>query len=97
MITSSGKASAETRAWATSSVPVGWLCVNARLFRSTGAMVGESGFYYNGSVLSANNTLVNGIDYVSITGIFYSYGVVRGWTGSNYNSYYTFKSPNQNS
>lgn len=93
--TTSTVATGETRGWGLTTVSAGWLGVNGRLFRSSGAMVGESGFYYNGSTMAGGTVLINGVDYVT-TGTFYSYGVVRGWNGSGYNSYYTFKTPYQN-
>lgn len=92
---SNGTVYASTWIRGASTVPAGWAGVNGRLFRSSGAMVGESGFYYNGSSMPAGNQLVNTTGH-NARGTFYSYGVARGWNGSSYNSYYTFQSPYQN-
>lgn len=76
----------------------GWGGVNARVFRaSNNAMVGETGFQYNVSSAGANTYFPAFTPQYLVTGTFYSWGVVRGWSGSAYSNYYTFKTPNQTS
>lgn len=75
----------------------GWLGANARLFRSNGAMIAETGFRYNGSAYGSGTYFAVPGSYYGVYGTFYSYGVVKGWNGSSYGTYYTFVSPNQTS
>lgn len=81
------------------SVPSGWAGANARLFTSSGSLYYETGFIYNGGSMYAGGYLsqATGDFGVSRGSNWYSYGVVRGWNGGGYNSYYTFQSPNQTS
>lgn len=75
------------------NVASGWMGANGRLFTSGGTLVKEGGFSYNSGAASGIS-IPSGTYYKS--GTYHSYGVVRVWNGSSYNSHYTFKSPNQN-
>lgn len=79
------------------SAPPGWVGSRGRLFKSTGALSCEGTTQYNSSTLAAK-TYVYGFSCFRFQGgTWYSYGVSAGWSGTAYQSFYTFRSPNQNS
>jgi hypothetical protein len=73
--------------------PNGWAGSRGRLFTSGGSLSCEGTNRYNsGGAYAFGQSCVR-----SSSGSWYSYGVSLGWNGSGYTSFYTFKSPNQNS
>jgi hypothetical protein len=80
--------------WSSGSTTAGWAGSRGRLFTSAGKLSCEGSTMYN----RANGSQITGLSCTrTTTGAWYSYGVAQGWTGSGYQSFYTFKSPNQNS
>jgi hypothetical protein len=91
-----------TVAWAYSTaanqssgnVPSGYMGILARLFKSDGALCTQRGYRYNS--VAANSYSVGTLQSASCgAGSYYSHGVTQAWTGSGYQSYWTFRSPNQ--
>jgi hypothetical protein len=80
---------------ASGNVPSGYMGLLARNYRSNGALCTQRGYYYNSGPASS-------VSYPTLqsascgAGSYYSYGVTQAWTGSAYQSYFTFRSPNQN-
>lgn len=89
--------------WATTSVgcyparnvPAGYMGALARLYNSSGSLVRQSSWQYNGSSLGGMSVLTSD-PYSLPTGVYYSLGQSRAWNGSGYATYNTFRSPNQN-
>lgn len=74
--------------------PSGWAGSRGRLFTSGGAMSCEGVNSYN----SGSGTVAFGYSCTRRSGgTWYSYGVSIGWNGSGYSSFYTYRSPSQNS
>ena len=72
----------------------GWAGSRARLFNSRGDLVQQdSVFRYNDCAGCTAWSLGSRTGH----GVWYSYGVSQGWTGSGYQAFYTFKTVNQNS
>lgn len=79
--------------WTTETQPAGWAGARGRLFTSGGSLKCQSAIVYNFS----DDTMAEGYCSSSTHGAWYSYGVAYGFTGSGYQPFYTFISPNQNS
>jgi hypothetical protein len=80
--------------WSTGSVTSGWAGARGRLFTSGGSLSCEGSNQYN----TTTGERAQGFSCSrTSSGAWYSYGVSLAWTGSGYQSFYTFQSPNQNS
>ena len=79
------------------SSPAGWVGTRGRHFTSGGALSCEGTTTYNTSTLQSYQTWYSSSCTRSGVGTWYSYGVSAAWTGSAYQSVFTFKSPYQNS
>lgn len=82
-----------------SSVASGWVGSRGRLFIGTTGTVMSC----QGATTYSTQTMTSGSYWSGIsctrftTGSWYSYGVSEAFNGSGYNSFYTFRSSNQNS
>lgn len=80
--------------WSSGSTPTGWAGARGRLFTSGGSLSCEGSNIYNSSA----GSLAVGYSCNRFTSAaWYGYGVSLAWNGGGYTSFYTFKSPNQNS
>lgn len=80
------------------STPANYAGANGRYFRaSTNALVAETGFHFNSTVIPDYLSMVVSTNYKYVaTGInYYAWGVVKGSNSSTYATYYTFKTVNQ--
>lgn len=94
ILTSSLNAQARTTTYRNSgSTPAGWAGSRGRLFTSGGALSCEGTTIYNPALYPAHGFSCTRLS----SGAWYSWGVSQGWNGSGYNTFYTYKSPNQNS
>ncbi len=74
------------------NVAAGYMGVLERLYKHTGVLVFTSSWDYNDSICAGMN---NRTSFTTVRDSYYSRGSTRGWNGSGYNTYYTFRSPNQ--
>jgi len=93
-----GPAIAQTETGPSSgSVASGWAGSRGRLFTESGALSCEGANTYNGSSMTYPSRVTGDSCTRVQSAVWYSYGVSQGWTGSSYQPFYTFRSPNQNS
>lgn len=95
IVTGTGNDYAYTNLRSTSgNVPPGWFGTLSRGWTTAGALTCSSGYTYNSTWSSGQSRACAFSGYSGSA--YYSYGVTKGWNGSSYNAYYTFKSPLQN-
>jgi hypothetical protein len=97
VLTSTGKVTAAVTTGSTNkSIPSGWAGSYSKIFSSAGALKCSSGWVYNSATLAARQSVVAFCDK-NLKGTYYADGDTRAWNGGSYNTYGTYRSPNQNS
>lgn len=76
------------------NAPPGYIGAQARMYKSNGALCADTGMQYNANAASGYTVPTLGSPCIGQT--IYSKGRSQAWTGSSYNSYSSFQSPNQN-
>jgi len=72
--------------------PAGWYGALARLYNDSGVLVKQAGYYYSSS--EGNGVGIKTAGY-TVHGSYYSYGITKSWTGSDYHGHATWTSPRQ--
>lgn len=74
-----------------SNAPAGYMGAWAGLYESNGTLCKQSSWFYNPVSAAGESTVTNG-SYCG-AGNYYSYGRSEAYTGSGYDAYYTYLSP----
>lgn len=90
--TSGAKASTYIGAYPSATRPAGWYGALGRLYNDAGTLVLDSGYVYNAI---PGTGLQNWTAYWTVRDTYYSYGVSKSWTGSEYHGHATMTSPYQ--
>jgi len=77
------------------NVSAGYMGAFPIMFYSNGAICREGSWVYNGSASGGFDTDVS--PGCGAGPVYYSQGVTAGWTGSAYDEYFTYPSPDENS
>ena len=89
---SGAKAATHVYAYPSATRAAGWYGYLARLYNDANTLVKQDGYHYN-SVSCTGFWGETG--YYTVRGNYYSYGISKSWTGSEYHGHATWKSPLQ--